>query len=319
MSNPIVNKILEKMGQKDLLDDLAHKITLSELNSLLLEVYQIKTREISPTELLNLYTANRFVKPASTNPQELLQLEMDFYRIAESFSFTPIDLSPVAPLGACSVIAPVNQNNVMSALRGTEVVADATNSLALHICSLKKNRNLKSDNFHENLKYCNAHRHIRTQKFDVPGFRPHFKIFSMLTSGRDVGSYNFEMNSILEHITVYKEILKQLFHIEDLKVKLIESSGYDGAEDLALLLRDHIKENISNINVYAENQAVKNKNQYYKGIQFKLSANISDCEYEIVDGGFVDWSQKLLSNKKERMLTSGLGVDFLLNIMNESF
>lgn len=75
-----------------------------------------------------------------------------------------------------------------------------------------------SDDFQENLKFCNTHRHIRTQQFDVPGFRPHFKIFSKV-SGRNVGSYNFEMNNILEHITVYKEILKQLFNMKYLKVK----------------------------------------------------------------------------------------------------
>jgi hypothetical protein len=30
---------------------------------------------------------------------------------------------------------------------------------------------------------------------------------------------------------------------------------------------------------------------------------------ELVDGGFVDWTQKLLGNKKERLLISGTGID----------
>ena len=30
---------------------------------------------------------------------------------------------------------------------------------------------------------------------------------------------------------------------------------------------------------------------------------------ELVDGGFVDWTQKLLGNKKERLLITGTGID----------
>jgi len=85
MSNPIVNKIIEKMGQKDLLDDFAHKITLSELNSLLLEVYRIKTREILPNELLNSYTTNRFVKPAGTDPRNYCSWKWIFIGLQNHF------------------------------------------------------------------------------------------------------------------------------------------------------------------------------------------------------------------------------------------
>jgi hypothetical protein len=35
-------------------------------------------------------------------------------------------------------------------------------------------------------------------------------------------------------------------------------------------------------------------------------------EHHIGDGGFVDWTQQLLENKKERMLISAIGLDRLL-------
>ncbi|MBP1996208.1 hypothetical protein [Paenibacillus eucommiae] len=35
-------------------------------------------------------------------------------------------------------------------------------------------------------------------------------------------------------------------------------------------------------------------------------------EYYIGDGGFVDWTQKMLENKKERLLISAIGLDRLL-------
>jgi hypothetical protein len=37
-----------------------------------------------------------------------------------------------------------------------------------------------------------------------------------------------------------------------------------------------------------------------------------DLEFDYIDGGFTDWAAKLLENNKERLLTSGIGTDFLL-------
>ena len=49
-------------------------------------------------------------------------------------------------------------------------------------------------------------------------------------------------------------------------------------------------------------------NSYYQGINFKIIVE----GIELVDGGFVDWTQKLLGNKKERLLISGTGIDLQL-------
>ncbi|HWR60115.1 MAG TPA: hypothetical protein VN580_00800, partial [Clostridia bacterium] len=307
---PTIDKILRKLGQEDLLDTLLHKLTPSELNSLLLELYKLKAEELTPAELLNGYISNRFVQPSGTNPREYLQLEEDLYRIAEAYSFIPVELSPVAQLGTCSVIATVNQNKVLSSLRGTEVMADATNALALHICSLKKDGQEENDP----LQFCTSHRLIRAQRFDTPGFSAHFKIFCMVSSSRDTGSYGFEKQYLLEHIMTYREIFGQLFHIGQIKVKLIKSGGYSDPEGLVSRITDHIKQNAAGICVCTEDRSEEQENRYYKGIQFKILIEINGNEYEIVDGGFVDWSQKLLGNRKERMLISGMGVDYIASL-----
>ena len=47
---------------------------------------------------------------------------------------------------------------------------------------------------------------------------------------------------------------------------------------------------------------------YYLGAGFQVFVqDASGTEYFIVDGGFTDWTQQWLSNRKERLLTSGLG------------
>jgi histidyl-tRNA synthetase len=50
---------------------------------------------------------------------------------------------------------------------------------------------------------------------------------------------------------------------------------------------------------------------YYTGLCFKVVVTVAAEPFEIADGGFVDWTQQLLGNRKERLLTSGIGVDRL--------
>jgi hypothetical protein len=40
--------------------------------------------------------------------------------------------------------------------------------------------------------------------------------------------------------------------------------------------------------------------------------NQNDQEFNYVDGGFTNWTYKLLNNNKERLLTSGIGTDLLI-------
>jgi hypothetical protein len=54
---------------------------------------------------------------------------------------------------------------------------------------------------------------------------------------------------------------------------------------------------------------------YYQDIVIKIEAtNSQDQKFQIADGGFVDWTQKLLSNKKERLLISGIGTEYVYRV-----
>ena len=51
---------------------------------------------------------------------------------------------------------------------------------------------------------------------------------------------------------------------------------------------------------------------YYHGLRFKLyGTNQTGQEFDLSDGGFTDWTQKLLSNRKERFLISGFGSELI--------
>jgi hypothetical protein len=52
---------------------------------------------------------------------------------------------------------------------------------------------------------------------------------------------------------------------------------------------------------------------YYRTLRYNLFAtNVSGMEYFICDGGFTDWTARLLNNSKERYLISGFGTERLL-------
>ncbi|MBM3255958.1 MAG: hypothetical protein FJZ04_00600 [Candidatus Moranbacteria bacterium] len=57
---------------------------------------------------------------------------------------------------------------------------------------------------------------------------------------------------------------------------------------------------------------------YYTDLCFKITAkNRLGYTYPLIDGGFVDWTQKLLLSKKEQLLISGVGLDILLQNFHE--
>ncbi|MCM3782212.1 hypothetical protein M3231_04460 [Neobacillus mesonae] len=303
-----VQRIVRDAGLENILHLITENVSSSDLNTLLMEVFRERNRVSTAGDLMRRYESNRFVHPAAVNPIEMKHLEIDTLQIAGNHAFTPIQLSPVAPLGSCSIIAPADQNKIISALRGTEVVADATNLLALHICDLIKS--LKASNEDDFIRFSTTHHHVRAQHFgNTPGMNSHFHVFCMMTSGKDKGSYSFEKQAFWEHIHVYQDIFQSLCNLEIEVVLNVRRGGYKDPEGLIERMMKHGEH--SSIRVSASESTGKEENHYYKGLQFNIMVNIKGQHFPIGDGGFVDWPQQLLNNKKERMLISAIGLDMM--------
>src|SRR5687767_12928993 len=140
MTKKISKVIDQHIGNGSLIETLSENLTGSEITSLLLDVFSRRTKKLTPPALLKLYGANRFVHPAETNYLNLLEKSIHALKVFAQHRFEPIQLSPIAQLGTCSVIASVDQDKVVSALRNCEVLSDASNALALYISHLKKNK-----------------------------------------------------------------------------------------------------------------------------------------------------------------------------------
>lgn len=315
MSTTIIRKVLDRIGQPDLIHLLTETLSGTELNSLLLEVFRQRASKLSAPQLLKHYHVNRFVKPADLPVLELKKTELDILKIFQEHFFEPIELSPLAILGTCSVVAPADQNKILSALRGTEVLADATNAIALHISDLKKRKVWVAKTPSDKLRLATIQRHVRTQSISGKGFTPHFKIGCMVTSGTDTGNFNFEKEALFEHMDLMRNIYETYYRVDQVSFRFLCRSGYPDALNLANAVEEYISKKQSGIRIHIVEMPEK-EIEYYKGIQYKVDIKFKDQTFEIGDGGFVDWTQQLLQNKKERYLITGFGFEFMYRIMN---
>lgn len=303
----ILKKLEEKIGIPGISNQINDNLSGSELNSFLLELFNLRIKKIKPAGLVNQYQHNRFCLPSSLDIIKFKELELSLLNNSINKGFYPIELSPLTPLGTCSAVAYVDQNNIVSAIRGTEVVSDIANVLAL-----KTGCDIKTGNSKYPLKYCTVHRHVRGQSFTNPAFSAHFGIFCMTSGGADKGSFSFETEELIDHINFYYEVLIKTFEQKDILLKILFDENNPGLNNKLKLDIEDFSEKTGLKVEYCE----KN-NEYYNNVQFKYFLNYKNELINLADGGSVDWLQKLLENKKLRFVISGLGTELTYKIIHK--
>jgi hypothetical protein len=146
---------------------------------------------------------DRFVQLSYIDQRTLLDL--DSHLLAAAQEFEAVELSPLAPLGTSSSVALTTQNRVVSTVRGTEVVSDPTNVLALESA-----RRLREDQT-QIVRFCTSHRCVRAQAVPkVPGFAAHFRMFCMTTAGHERKNQAFVTDALTHHIRTHLLALDRL-------------------------------------------------------------------------------------------------------------
>lgn len=303
--NKITKRILDKIGQPALLEHLS-ELPQSDLNSLFLEISKAQTNKLTPTNILKSYRSNRFVAPSALDSTAFYQLEADMTRKAKADGIEPVLLSPVAPLGSCSVFGCVDQRNVVSATRGCEVLSDTSNMLAIYLADKIGSGDIDNKN---GVHVCSIDRVTRAQAFEGAGCFAHFGVFCIVSSGKDTGSYSCEVDLLTKQLSFYREFFKAGYDA-DMTVVLRKRSGYTDKDGFFAKMLHLMQQQLPDVPITTDDSHVDNN--YYKGINFKMYMHKKTETIEVGDGGFTDWTQKMLGNKKERCLISGLGVDRLL-------
>lgn len=269
-----LTRVLRKLGGDDALDRL-ERLPGSDLTTLLLALMRRRVDAVSAPEVLRRYREDRFVAPADV-PFDVLRAAEDRLLAALPPAFSVLGLAPVAPFGTCAAVAAVDQNNVVSTVRGNEVAADPTNALALEAA-------VRRQSGPDDVRLAAVQRVVRAQRFEGAGRFAHFTLFGAVSAGRDRGSLAFERQHFAEHMDFLRAACGDI----EVRVTVLDPRFEVLRGDLPADPARHTG--------------------YYKGLCFKVFRD----GVEIGDGGFVDWTQRLLGNRKERLLISGIGVDRL--------
>lgn len=262
--------------------------------SLLLDVFAARAASRQPADLLRQHARDPFTRPSAVDQRTLV--ELDAHLLAAADRFEAVELSPLAPLGACSGVALTSQHRVVSAVRGTEVVGDPTNVLALEAAHRLRQRRVRE------VHLATSHRCVRAQAVPkIEGFAQHFRIFCLASAGAERADHGFTVEALVGQIRTHLAALDRL-----------ERHGYAfPGRRLAVLasparaaLGDRVAAAVTGLPV---SRGVL-EHAYYDGLRFRIDvAGTDGSSWPLVDGGAFGWLRALTSNRKMVLVASGLG------------
>jgi hypothetical protein len=273
---------------------LARGMPASELWSLLLSALRERAEQRPARALTEQWERDRFVKFSYIDQRTLV--ELDSHLLAAAADFEAVELSPLAPLGSTSSVALTTQNRVVSTVRGTEVVSDPTNVLALESA-----RRLREDPTRV-VRLCTSHRCVRAQEVpNIPGFAAHFRMFCMSSAAHERKDQAFVTDALTHHIRTHLQALDRLeqhgYRFPNRRVRLL---AIEQREPLA----KRVAASIEGVPVSIEPL----EKQYYDGLRFLISAHSSSRDdIPLIDGGAFDWLHKLAANHKLVFVASAIG------------
>jgi hypothetical protein len=310
----IVDRIARQAGVPGLVELLADRLAPTDLQSLLLAVYRRRAAGLTPADLLRQYERNRFPQPSAADPALLDDLD----RLA--FSLLPggyqrVELSPVCPLGTSSVLGGVSQDWAVATVRNTEVLGDSTNALALECARRRQQARRSQGPAAAPVKLCASHRLLRGQSYRDPRLRAHFRLLGLVVAGRDRGGWQFELASLVEQLDFH---LRLLAAAADLGVPVeavrVSVTDLEDGRRSALLDREllgPLSRRHPGVEVGFDPDRAGGRG-YYTGACFHVHArDRTGTRLQLVDGGFTDWTRQLASDRKERLLISGIGTELL--------
>src|SRR6476659_1461062 len=150
----------------------------ADLRSLQLDLARTRAAEVTPADVMRQWDFDRFVRPSSADPRNLQRVETRLWDLLPD-RFRGVELSPVVPLGTCSAVSTVDQNQVVSTVRGTEVLGAPTNALAVE--AARRRRSEPADR----VDLAASHRVLRAQLFSGSGEFAHVRLFALVSAARD--------------------------------------------------------------------------------------------------------------------------------------
>jgi len=308
----ILRRVERETGCNDLAQILGKQLESGDLHSLLLAAFRERSRQRTPGQVLSDYLDQTLMRPCAIDARVFLAWDQTVYRFLPA-AFTPLELSPVCPFGSHSTFATVSQDKTLVTIRGAEVISDATNVLALEAASRRRSLLRQTPRDATTISLASSHRLVRTHSTAYP----HFRLFHLITAGRDTGDSRFECPALVEHLTIFLHALNTFLTPQAvLRVSLTDLT--EGAREARWQERilAPLRTRFPQIEIRFDPERLSGRG-YYQECCFKLHAQRSGEWLEIGDGGFTDWTQRLLSDRKERLLISAVGSDRICGLVTK--
>ena len=298
----VLDRVTRGLGGMEAVDRLA-ALSGSDFASVMLEVVRRRAARETPATVLRRYKHDRFVRPGSMSWRSGRRAE-DVLLGCLPPDVEVVTLAPLVPLGTHSALGTVSQHKVMTAIRACEVAADPTNALALEAAIRRAGPAQGS------VRLAAIQRVVRAQRFPA-GWSAHFSLFAMVTAGRDTGNCRFEQAALAEHLRFAVAGLRAA-GLPRAQVALTPLSG--AGERIAAATAAELAAVPADIVMDHDRAAGRG---YYRDVCFKVNTLVNGAPAEIGDGGFTDWTARLLASKKERLLISGYGLDRLAMLIDD--
>lgn len=298
----VPERVLRAIGGPGVVDRLAG-LSGSDFTTVMLEVARRRAARETPASVLRRYLSDRFVQPAGTDSNRLQRIE-DVMAAHLPTGTELLTLPPMVPLGTHSVLGPMSQDRVVTAMRASEIAADPTNALALEAAVRRRAGPADA------VRLAAFQRVVRAPR-PQPGYLPHFSLLGLVTAGRDEGGRRFERSAVTAHVRALAGGLAAAgLGPAQLALTPLSVAG----EAIAAQLPAELADTPIEIVVDTERQAGRG---YYRDLCFKVSvahggspgASAEQAWTEVCDGGFTDWIARLTASTKERLLISGAGID----------
>ncbi len=274
---------------------LLERLPPTDLQTLFLDVARARAQRVDLVRLMGRWREDRFSRPAGVDPRSLSRVVAKLWAALPA-QFAGVELSPVTPLGTCAATAAVDQNRIVSTVRGSEVVSDLTNVLALEAARLR--RGSRAD-----VHLAAHHRVLRAQQFE-PGSAAHFSLFALVSSGRGQAGRITELSLLQAHGRAWTAMLTPILGAGRLRI------AYSTYGD-AVLARQISDEVGPELPALVEDPDREHGRGYYAPASIKIMLGSRDGDLELGDGGFTGWTARLTADAKERCLVSCISTERL--------
>lgn len=265
----------------------------------LLELARVQAARRRPPDLLAQRERDRLVQPSVLDQR--LAHRLDGLALDAAQEFEALLLSPVAPLGVCSALAPTSQDRTLSAGRGTEVVSDPTNVLALE-CARRLLKDPRQD-----VRLCTVHQVLRTQPPPPgAGFSRHFRLLALVEAGPARAEDGFEVGAVERQLRVFDRLFDACAALGCAfpgRRAIVRAT--DRRDVLARRVAERVGRALPHVAVVREPLDLP----YYDGLRVAFGADTVRGEFcPIGDLGLFGWVARLTSNRRLRLVAGGLGL-----------